>query len=80
MMHDAEGDEGSNGGRGDVGRKEVRVLLEGGDGSGGSKAHYSCRRRCRGLVYRGRRGRGRRGTGYSSRCLKSMEYLRRRGL
>ena len=52
----AEGDEGSNGGRGDVGRKEVRVLLEGGDGSGGSKAHYSCRRRFRGLVYRGRRG------------------------
>ena len=37
----ADGDEGSNGGRGEVGGKEVRVLLEGSDGSGGGKAHVT---------------------------------------
>ena len=39
-MH-AEGDGGSNGGRGEVGGKKVRAQLEGGDGSGGSKVHVA---------------------------------------
>ena len=40
-MQIAEGDEGSNGGRGEVGGKEVRVLRECSNGSGGGKAHVA---------------------------------------
>ena len=38
----SEGDEGSSGGKGEVGGKVVRVLLGGSDGSGGSiKVHVA---------------------------------------